>query len=45
MIISALTAATAAKLLIVAKIATAVGPVLIAAQRVVDDAKRKKKRY
>jgi hypothetical protein len=41
MIISALTAATVAKLLMAAKIAVAVGPVFIAAQRVVDDVKKK----
>ncbi len=40
-----LTAATTAKLLMAAKIAVAVGTVFIAAQRVVDDAKRKKKQH
>ena len=45
MIISTLTAAATAKLLMAAKIAVAIGPVFIAAQRVVDDAKKKKKQY
>ena len=43
MIISTLTATAVAKLLMAAKIAVAVGPVFVAAQRVVDDVKRKKK--
>ena len=44
MITSLIAATTAAKWLLVAKIAVAVGPVFIATQRVVDDHKRKKHR-
>lgn len=44
MFITMITAATAAKLLMAAKIAIAVGPVFMAAQRVVDNKKRKKAR-
>ena len=43
-IVKLLNDAEKAKLLKVAKIAKAVGPVLIASQRVADDVKRKKKR-
>lgn len=44
MVISMIAASTAAKLLVVAKIAGAVGPVFIAAQRVADENERRKRR-
>ena len=42
MVISMIAATTVAKWLLVAKIAVAVGPVFVAAQRVVDGAGRRK---
>lgn len=45
MVIPMIAAAKVAKWLLVAKIAIAVGPVFIAAQRVVDDHQRNTKNY